>query len=179
MHCVEKSIKLFPLAVCQKLKISRNCHSVNFPIFKTVSLSKKRNAGGKVSHSNSVNVSNLQYSLAVCQKLCFAKKSYKPAKKTHKNGKGVKERAGGQKEEGRAIKNHFYFSVDHPNINVLSLLWSPACFATERNSTLGKTAGRNLEIQDLDHSLTNMPIYSVEKGFKQIGTKIYKCDGLT
>ncbi len=43
---------------------------------------------------------------------------------------------------------------------------------------MGKTASRNLESQDLDHSLTNMPNYSVEKGFKQLGTKIYKCDGL-
>ncbi len=78
----------------------------------------------------------------------------------------------------KSNKNLFHFSVDRPNIDALSLLWSPACFALERNSTLVKTASRNLESQDLDHSLTNMPNYSVEKGFKQLGTKIYKCDGL-
>ncbi len=93
------------------------------------------------------------------------KKVTNQQRKHTKTGKESKKDQEGRRKKEEQSKNHFYFSVDCPNIDVLSLIWSPACFAAERNSTLGKTAG------------TNMPNYFVEKGFKELGTKIYKCNG--
>ncbi len=142
MQCVEKNMKLFPLAVCQKLKISSNCHSVNFPTFKTVSVSKKEMLVAKcqiakVSMGLIYNVHWQFLEAMLCQK----------KRNRAKTGKESKDEKEDRRKKEEQSKNHFYFSVDCPNIHVLSLLWS--CLATEINSILGKTAVRNLDSQDL------------------------------
>ncbi len=89
-----------------------------------------------MSNSNSVNVSNSQCSLAVCQ--CFTEKKYKPEKKPAKTGKESKDEQEDRRKKEEQSKNHIYFSVDRPNIHVPSLIWSPPCFFCGKKFNLGK-----------------------------------------
>ncbi len=149
MQCVEKNMKLFPLAVCQKLKNSSNCHSLNFPTLKTVNVPKKEMLVAKcqIAIVSMCLIYSTNCSLAVCKSYALPEQFTNQQRNHAKTGKESKDEQEDRRKNYQKTTSTSLLIVPTPNTHVVSLLWS--CLAAERNATLGKTAVRNLEIQDL------------------------------
>ncbi len=127
MQCVEKNITWFPLAVCKKLKISSNCHSVNFPTFQNCQCVKKMLAAKcQIAIMSMCLIYNAHWQFVKSYALL---KKITNQKKSAKTGKESKDELEDRRKKEEQSKKHFYFFVDCPNIDVLSLIWSPACFS--------------------------------------------------